>query len=190
MLYRMDEEVVCMNRVYKVIFNRRRQLVQVVPEYARNRGKTVSESRKGSIRGLAKVLLTFLATLMIASPGYAADGTEGSTGSGDTTATTNTAKQVVVAQGDRITVNSSTDTTNNTITYTISANGDGTITAGNTNLVSGGTVYTEVRPTADGKYIQIGKTVGENLTLLDTQVKSNADAISTNASSITSNTKK
>ena len=28
-----------MNRVYKVIFNRSRQLVQVVPEYARNKGK-------------------------------------------------------------------------------------------------------------------------------------------------------
>lgn len=196
MLYRMDEEVVCMNRVYKVIFNRRRQLVQVVPEYARNRGKTVSESRKGGIRGLAKVLLTFLATLMIASPGYAADGTEGSTGSGDTTATTDTAKQVVVAQGDRITVNSSTDTTNNTITYTISANGDGTITAGNTNLVSGGTVYTAINGlqttigslSTDRNYIKTANSVSANLSALDTQVKSNADAIGTNTSSITNNT--
>lgn len=186
MLYRMDEEVVCMNRVYKVIFNRRRQLVQVVPEYARNRGKTVSESRKGSIRGLAKVLLTFLATLMIASPGYAADGTEGSTGSGDTTATTNTAKQVVVAQGDRITVTSSTDTTNNTITYTISANNTGVIAEDNTDLVSGGTVYTAINGlqttigslSTDGNYITTANSVSANLSALDTHVKSNADAIS------------
>lgn len=182
----MDEEVVCMNRVYKVIFNRRRQLVQVVPEYARNRGKTVSESRKGSIRGLAKVLLTFLATLMIASPGYAADGTEGSTGSGDTTATTNTAKQVVVAQGDRITVTSSTDTTNNTIIYTISANNTGLIAEGNTDLVSGGTVYKAVNSlqttigslTTNGNYITTANSVSANLSALDTHVKSNADAIS------------
>lgn len=186
MLYRMDEEVVCMNRVYKVIFNRRRQLVQVVPEYARNRGKTVSESRKGGIRGLAKVLLTFLATLMIASPGYAADGTEGSTGSGDTTATTDTAKQVVVAQGDRITVTSSTDTTNNTITYTISANNTGVIAEGNTDLVSGGTVYTAINGlqttigslSTDRNYIKTANSVSANLSALDTQVKSNADAIS------------
>ena len=196
MLYRMDEEVVCMNRVYKVIFNRRRQLVQVVPEYARNRGKTVSESRKGGIRGLAKVLLTFLATLMIASPGYAADGTGESTGSGDTTATTDTAKQVVVAPGNYITVTSSTDTTNNTITYTISANGDGTITAGNTNLVSGGTVYKAVNDlqttigslSTNGNYITTANSVSANLSALDTHVKSNADAIGTNTSSITNNT--
>ena len=175
-----------MNRVYKVIFNRRRQLVQVVPEYARNRGKTVSESRKGGIRGLAKVLLTFLATLMIASPGYAADGTEGSTGSGDTTATTDTAKQVVVAQGDRITVTSSTDTTNNTIIYTISANNTGLIAEGNTDLVSGGKVYTAINGlqttigslSTDGNYIEKANSVSTNLSALDTQAKSNADAIS------------
>ncbi|WP_279126791.1 ESPR-type extended signal peptide-containing protein [Acidaminococcus fermentans] len=185
-----------MNRVYKVIFNRRRQLVQVVPEYARNRGKTVSESRKGGIRGLAKVLLTFLATLMIASPGYAADGTGESTGSGDTTATTDTAKQVVVAQGDRITVTPSTDTTNNTITYTISANGDGTITADDTNLVSGGTVYKAVNGlqttigslTTNGNYITTSNSVSANLSALDTQVKRNAGAIGTNTSNITNNT--
>lgn len=196
MLYRMDEEVVCMNRVYKVIFNRRRQLVQVVPEYARNRGKTVSESRKGGIRGLAKVLLTFLATLMIASPGYAADGTGESTGSGDTTATTDTAKQVVVAQGDRITVTSSTDTTNNTIIYTISANNTGLIAEGNTDLVSGGTVYKAVNSlqttigslTTNGNYITTANSVSANLSALDTHVKSNADAIGTNTSSITNNT--
>ena len=190
--------VVFMNRIFKVIFNRNRQLVQVVPEYAKNRGKEVSESRKGGVRGLAKVLLTFLATLMIASPGYAADET-GSTGSGDTTAaTTDTAKQVVVAQGDRITVTHSTDTTNNTITYTISANNTGVITAGNMDLVSGGTVYTAVNglQTTIGSldtgknysYITTGKSVSGNLAALDSQVKTNADAIGTNTGNITNNT--
>lgn len=189
--------VVFMNRIFKVIFNRNRQLVQVVPEYAKNRGKEVSESRKGGVRGLAKVLLTFLATLMIASPGYAADGN--STGSGDTTAaTTDTAKQVVVAQGDRITVTPSTDTTNNTITYTISAKNDGKIETGNTDLVSGGTVYTALNglQTTIGSldtgksysYITTEKSVSGNLTALDSQVKTNADAIGTNTENITNNT--
>lgn len=187
--------VVFMNRIFKVIFNRNRQLVQVVPEYAKNRGKEVSESRKGGVRGLAKVLLTFLATLMIASPGYAADGN--STGSGDTTAaTTDTAKQVVVAQGDRITVTHSTDTTNNTITYTISAKNDGEIKAGNTDLVSGETVYTALNGlqttigslTTNGNYIKKDATVSSNLFDLDTQVKNNADSITKNANAISAET--
>lgn len=187
--------VVFMNRIFKVIFNRNRQLVQVVPEYAKNRGKEVSESRKGGVRGLAKVLLTFLATLMIASPGYAADGN--STGSGDTTAaTTDTAKQVVVAQGDRITVTHSTDTTNNTITYTISAKNDGEIKAGNTDLVSGETVYTALNGlqttigslTTNGNYIKKDATVSSNLSDLDTQVKNNADSITKNANAISAET--
>ncbi|WP_307979199.1 ESPR-type extended signal peptide-containing protein [uncultured Acidaminococcus sp.] len=305
-----------MNRIFKVIFNRNRQLVQVVPEYAKNRGKEVSESRKGGVRGLAKVLLTFLATLMIASPGYAADET-GSTGSGDTTyiSDTNTEaqniqaldKQVVknaqdiaagktttdtnktdiavnradieanktsiasnktaiskntsdiatnttnisenktaiadnktaidknasaisintqniatnttsiannttaitsnktsiaanasditdlknlanitdagktvikkqaklavkVAAGDRITVTSNgSETGDGTITYTVTANNDGAISIGDTNLVSGGTLYTELRPASTGTYYYISSTntTAQNLISLD-----------------------
>ena len=308
--------VVFMNRIFKVIFNRNRQLVQVVPEYAKNRGKEVSESRKGGVRGLAKVLLTFLATLMIASPGYAADET-GSTGSGDTTyiSDTNTEaqniqaldKQVVknaqdiaagktttdtnktdiavnradieanktsiasnktaiskntsdiatnttnisenktaiadnktaidknasaisintqniatnttsiannttaitsnktsiaanasditdlknlanitdagktvikkqaklavkVAAGDRITVTSNgSETGDGTITYTVTANNDGAISIGDTNLVSGGTLYTELRPASTGTYYYISSTntTAQNLISLD-----------------------
>lgn len=314
-----------MNRIFKVIFNRNRQLVQVVPEYARNRGKEVSESRKGEVRGLARVLLTFLATLMIASPGYAADSTGGSTDSGNTTyisdtntdaqniqvldkqvaqnaqdiaanktaADTNTAdiatnktnieanktsiaanktaigkntsdiatnaanisenqtaiaanktaiadnktaidkntsaistntqniaanktnitdnttainvnktsiaantsditslkdlsnitdagktvlkeqaKQAVkVAQGDRVTVTSSgSETGDGTLTYTISVNNDGAISIGDTNLVSGGTLYTELRPASTGTYYYISSTntTAQNLISLDT----------------------
>ena len=37
-----------MNRIYKVIFNRNRNLVQVVPEYAHSNGKEVSASRHDS----------------------------------------------------------------------------------------------------------------------------------------------
>lgn len=307
-----------MNRIFKVIFNRNRQLVQVVPEYARNRGKEVSSSRKGEIRGLSRVLLTFLATLMIASPGYAADSTEGNTDSGNTTYITDTktdkeniqaldkqvaqnaqdiaasrtttdtnktdiainkanieanktsiaanktaiskntsdiatnttnisenktaiadnktaidkntstistntqniaanttniannttaitsnktsiaanasditelkdlsnitdagktvikeqAKQAVkVAAGDRVTVTpNGSETGNGTLTYTVTANNDGVISIGDTNLVSGGTLYTELRPASTGTYYYISstKTTAENLISLDT----------------------
>ncbi|MCF0139401.1 MAG: YadA-like family protein [Acidaminococcus fermentans] len=111
--------VVFMNRIFKVIFNRNRQLVQVVPEYAKNRGKEVSESRKGGVRGLAKVLLTFLATLMIASPGYAADET-GSTGSGDTTyiSDTNTEAQNIQALDKQVVKNAQDIAANQTTTTT------------------------------------------------------------------------
>ena len=163
MLYRMDEEVVCMNRVYKVIFNRRRQLVQVVPEYARNRGKTVSESRKGGIRGLAKVLLTFLATLMIASPGYAADGTEGSTGSGDTTYISDSAseKENIQALDEQVVKNAQDIAANKT-----------SIDANTTNI------------TTNKNNIDANKTaIAEN----KTAIEKNASDIATNTSSIAAN---
>lgn len=191
--------IVFMNRIFKVIFNRNRQLVQVVPEYAKNRGKEVSESRKGGVRGLAKVLLTFLATLMIASPGYAADET-GSTGSGSTGTSTATAtvSQVVIQAGNSITVGEPvTDTEKNTITYTISANGDGTITDGNTGLVTGGKVYTAINNgiqttigslTTNGNYIKKDASVSSNLSDLDTQVKNNADSITKNVNAISAET--
>ena len=57
--------------------------------------------------------------------------------------------------------------------------GTGKIESGNTDLVTGGTVYTEVRPTTDGNYIHTASTTAANLKALDTQVKGNADHIST-----------
>ncbi|MEE3453266.1 ESPR-type extended signal peptide-containing protein [Dialister sp.] len=62
--------------------------------------------------------------------------------------------------------------------------GNGTVTSGNTGLVTGGTVYTEVRPSQDGNYIHTSSTTGENLTALDNQVKTNADDIGTNKTDI------
>ena len=57
--------------------------------------------------------------------------------------------------------------------------GTGTIASGNTGLVTGGTVYTEVRPTTDGNYIHTASTTAANLKALDMQVKGNANSIST-----------
>jgi hypothetical protein len=82
-----------------------------------------------------------------------------------------------VAAGDRVTVTSSKDATTGATTYTVSANNDGSVALGDTNLVSGGTVYSEVRPGTDGTYVKTANTTGANLTALDTQVKTNADDI-------------
>ena len=62
--------------------------------------------------------------------------------------------------------------------------GGGSVSSGDTRLVTGGTVYTEVRPGQDGNYIRTTNTTGQNLTALDNQVKANADQISTNTTNI------
>jgi hypothetical protein len=55
--------------------------------------------------------------------------------------------------------------------------GTGVVEQGNGELVTGDTVYTEVRPAQDGEYVKADSTTGENLSALDTAVKENADAI-------------
>lgn len=91
-----------------------------------------------------------------------------------------------VVSGDDI-INVTSATADGVKTYTVTANisADGQVDSGNTGLVSGGTVYNEVRPTSDGNYIAVVNTTGANLTALDTQVKANADAIATNTGDIT-----
>ncbi|MGN8759029.1 ESPR-type extended signal peptide-containing protein [Acidaminococcus fermentans] len=179
-----------MNRIFKVIFNRNRQLVQVVPEYAKNRGKEVSESRKGGVRGLAKVLLTFLATLMIASPGYAADGN--STGSGDTTyiADTNTEAQNIQALDKQVVKNAqdiaASKSTTDTNKSDIAAN-RADIEANKTSIDSNKTKIS--KNTSD---IATNTTnISENKTAIadnKTAIDKNASAISTNTQKIAANT--
>ena len=92
-----------------------------------------------------------------------------------------------VSAGDRISVASETDQTTGAATYKISVNNDGAVASGDANLVAGGTVYSEVRPSSDGTYVKTASTTGDNLLALDGQVKSNADNSSTNTSNIASN---
>lgn len=81
------------------------------------------------------------------------------------------AKQAVkVAAGDRVTVTpTGSETGDGTITYTVSANNNGVIANGDTNLVSGGTLYTELRPNSTGTYYYISdtNTTAQNLINLD-----------------------
>ena len=57
--------------------------------------------------------------------------------------------------------------------------GNGTVTHGNTGLISGGTLYSEVRPASNGNYITTTGTTSSNLTALDTQLKTTTDSLVT-----------
>lgn len=174
-----------MNRVYKVIFNRSRQLVQVVPEYARNKGKTVSESRKGGIRGLAKVLLSLLAALMIASPGYAADSTGGSTDSGNTTyiSDTNTDAQNIQALDKQVAQNAQDIVANKTAADTNTAD----IATNKTDIETNKTSIA-ANKTAIGKNTADIATNAANISDNKTAIADNKTAIDKNTSAITANT--
>ena len=82
----------------------------------------------------------------------------------------------VVSGDDIISVASST--ADGVKTYTVTANirADGAVESGNTGLVSGDTVYNEVRPD-DGNYVTKDATTAANLNALDTKVKANENAI-------------
>ena len=62
----------------------------------------------------------------------------------------------------------------------------GEIVKDNAHLVTGGTIYTEVRPT-NGTYVKEANTTAGNLSVLDTQTKSNTDAIAKNTDDIAKN---
>ena len=74
-------------------------------------------------------------------------------------------------------------------TYNVAVVKTGTVTDGNEGIVTGDTVYdalrAETRPAADENYIAADLTAGANLTALDTQVKTNADAIAAHTTDIT-----
>ena len=93
----------------------------------------------------------------------------------------NLAKDAVqVKAGDRIKVYEATDEKTGNKTYTISANNNGTVAKGDGNLISGDTLYKEVHVDNDGSYIRSGNTVGQNLSALDSGLKTTSDLIHTN----------
>lgn len=256
--------MVNMNRVYKVIYNRARNLYQVVSEIVHSRGKTKSLTAQHQHERLTTAILIALFAMGTSLPvGWAADTNDTPTAMPDTTtvgdakvdasnlsdenktawrnalgvgtitsgtyttddttvagnlskldtqvkknaadlstlsntvSTNNTdlntkitsitsditrledlsnitpaGKKVItglstkITQGDRVTVTPARDATTEQMTYTISVNNGGKIESGNTNLVSGGTMYTELRPTS-GKYISAGQSTAANLISLD-----------------------
>lgn len=63
--------------------------------------------------------------------------------------------------------------------------GAGSISSGNSELVTGGTLYSELRPSTDGTYIKITNTTAANLIALDTNLKNVIDAIGLDADDTT-----
>jgi|GEM_PF-224473 len=87
---------------------------------------------------------------------------------------------VQVKAGDNhITIDAKTDETTGNKTYTISAK-DGKVASDDTGLISGDTLYKEVHVDQDGSYIRSGNTVGQNLSALDSGLKTTSDLIHTN----------
>lgn len=92
-------------------------------------------------------------------------GTEYSAGNGITISSDN---KVSVKAGTNVTVDGNG----------VSVTGNGSVASGNTGLINGGTAYSELRPSANGKYVKTTQTTAQNLSALDTQAKANATAIS------------
>ena len=69
--------------------------------------------------------------------------------------------------------------------YSLSVVTDGKVEAGNTGIVTGDTVYNETRVAKDGEYVKQANSAGENLSILDSQVKTNAESITNLSSNVT-----
>lgn len=104
---------------------------------------------------------------------------EGFTDAGKTVIKNLSKDAVQVKAGDRIKVDEATDDKGNK-TYTISANNNGKVAKDDGNLISGDTLYKEVHVDKDGSYIKGSNTVGQNLSALDTGLKTTSDLIHTN----------
>lgn len=85
---------------------------------------------------------------------------------------------VKVIAGTNTTVSEGTD--GKAKTYTINVEGKGKVASGDTGLISGDTLYKEVHVDKDGSYIRSDNTVGQNLSALDTGLKTTSDLIHTN----------
>ena len=165
-----------MNRIYKVIFNRSLGLYQVVSEIARNHGRSSSHAERGRKSLLVPFVLSALLGLGLTGSALAED-----------TGTTVANAAVTMKDGDQmvgtgaasVSSSSTKDETSGktTTTITVAVPNDGKVENGNTGLVTGGTVYkamnaeTAAREAADSS-------LTNKIGTLDTQVKTNADAIS------------
>ena len=97
------------------------------------------------------------------------------------TAIHNIAKDAVeVVKGKNTTVTKVEGTDTTPTTYAVNVEGTGKVASGDTGLISGDTLYKEVHVDKDGSYIKGSNTVGQNLSALDTGLKTTSDLIHTN----------
>ena len=94
---------------------------------------------------------------------------------------------VKVVDGENTTVTTVDGTDATPTTYAVNVEGNGKVDFGDTGLISGGTLYNEVHVDKDGTYIKskdsaTGKdmTVAQNLSALDSGLKTTSDLIHTN----------
>ncbi|WP_298589948.1 YadA-like family protein [uncultured Megasphaera sp.] len=87
---------------------------------------------------------------------------------------------VKVIAGTNTTVTPGTDKEDGAKTYAVNVEGKGKVASGDTGLISGDTLYKEVHVDKDGSYIKGSNTVGQNLSALDTGLKTTSDLIHTN----------
>ena len=97
------------------------------------------------------------------------------------TAIHNIAKNAVkVVDGKNTTVTTVDGTDTTPTTYAVNVEGTGKVDSGDTGLISGDTLYKEVHVDKDGSYIKGSQSVGQNLSALDTGLKTTSDLIHTN----------
>lgn len=82
----------------------------------------------------------------------------------------------IVIAGENVTVDE-TPNEDESSTYKINVKADGQVASENTGIVTGGTVYNETHVANDGVYIKADNAAGQNLSILDSQIKNNADSI-------------
>lgn len=82
----------------------------------------------------------------------------------------------IVTAGENVTIDE-TPNEDGSSTYKINVKADGQVANGNTGIVTGGTVYNETHVANDGVYVKVDNTAGQNLSILDGQIKNNADSI-------------
>ena len=87
---------------------------------------------------------------------------------------------VAVVNGKNTTVTKVEGTDTTPTTYAVNVEGTGKVAAGDTGLISGDTLYKEVHIDKDGAYIKGSQSVGQNLSNLDTGLKTTSDLIHTN----------
>ncbi|WP_432647549.1 ESPR-type extended signal peptide-containing protein, partial [Mitsuokella sp.] len=188
-----------MNKIYKVIYNRARNMYQVVSEIVHSRGKTRSLQSQNHPHGLARLVTATLLAMSIGMPvGWAADG-----GTTTTTASTKVTEnnpenitggdlytEVRPTSGTYIAVGNTTAANLISLDNQVKVNADA-ITANTTSIVTNTTNITNLTNTVGtisaGNYIKSTDSIATNLGTLDTQVNANTDAIGTNKSNIAIN---
>ena len=106
---------------------------------------------------------------------------EGFTDEGKTVIKSLAQDAVEVKGSDNVTVTN--ETKDGTKTFTVSVD-NGQVASGDKGLISGDTLYNELRPSADGSYIKKDSTTAQNLVSLDTQVKKTSDLINSDGKTI------